>query len=65
VDSQKEEFDPAAELDENGIDLRRLRRNRAMSPEERYERNFQAAQRILDFHHAGAATRLQKPNTRP
>jgi hypothetical protein len=54
--------DPSADVDENRIDLNRLRRNLQLSPEERIERNRQAAIRNIECMRAARSTRLRKPD---
>ena len=57
--------DPGADIDENGVDLNRLRRNLARSPEERAERNYRAAIVILECRRAAESAGLRRPNKRP
>ncbi len=59
------QFDPNAELFSNGIDLNRLRRNLARSLEERIERNYQAAIKILECQRAAQAAGIRNPDPRP
>ena len=58
-------FDPHADLDANGVDLNRLRRNLARTPEEQLERNRQAAAKILECRRAAEAAGLRKPRSDP
>lgn len=57
-------FDPNADLDENGVDLNRLRYNLSLTPEERLARNRQAARKILECRRAAAAAGFRKPDSR-
>jgi hypothetical protein len=57
--------DPSADLDANGVDLNRLRRNLARTPEERIERNRQAAIKILECRRAAESAGLRKPHSSP
>lgn len=59
------DFDPNADLDENGIDLNRLRRNLARPLEERIERNRQAAVKILECMRAAESAGVSRPRSRP
>lgn len=49
--------------DENGIDIERLRRNRAMTPEERIEQHRRACESVLALRAASEAHR--KANRKP
>ena len=51
--------DPSADLDANGIDRNRLRRNLQRSLEERIERNYRAAVNILECRRAAESARLR------
>ena len=62
VELATDRFDSYADLDSNGIDLGRLRRNLARSLEERIERNRRVAITILECRHAAGYARLRKPN---
>jgi hypothetical protein len=55
-------FDPSADLDRNGIDLNRLRRNLELTLEERVARNYQAAERLLECQRAAKAARIRTPD---
>lgn len=46
--------------DENGIDIERLRRNRAMTPEQRLEQHRRACESVLALRAAVASARLRK-----
>ena len=59
MDKQASQFDQDADLDLNGIDLNRLRRNLELTLEERVERNYRAAERLLECQRAAQAARVR------
>ena len=56
--------DPSADLNADGVDLNRLRRNLARTPEEQIERNRLAAAIILECRRAAEAAGLRNPGSR-
>jgi len=54
------DFGPNQDLNANGIDLNRLRRNLAMSLEERIARNRLAAALILECRRAAESARVRE-----
>ena len=60
--NESTKFDPNADLDRNGVDLNRLRRNLELTLEERVARNHQAAVRLLECQRAAKAARVRTPD---
>ena len=59
MDSGSGFFNPSADLDENGVDLNRLRRNLKLSLEERIERNQREMIKVLEFRRARESSELR------
>jgi hypothetical protein len=51
--------------DENGIDLERLRRNRALTPKERLEQHRRACESVLALREAAQAARRRRVRQNP